>query len=147
MTRKNVLNEEDSLDLTPMIDIVFLLLVYFMVTMKLIKEEADLGMTLPSESESNESPPDDIPEEVLVEVLPDASILLNGSQIDVVGSRKMPELTRTLSRLKKAADRIGVPFFVTILADPDSLHGRAVDVLNACATAEVKMVSFANHGE
>lgn len=147
MARRNILNEEDSIDLTPMIDIVFLLLVYFMVTMQLIKEEADLGMTLPSESASNEPPPSEIPEEAFIEILPDATTLLNGSQIDSIGNRKMPELTRTLSRLKDAADRIGVPFFVTILADPDSVHGRAVDVLNACATAEVKMVSFANHEE
>ena len=39
--------EEVSINLTPLIDVVFLLLIFFMVTASLRKEEADLGLTLP----------------------------------------------------------------------------------------------------
>ena len=34
--------EEDSVDLTPMIDVVFLLLIFFMVTMRIVKDESEL---------------------------------------------------------------------------------------------------------
>lgn len=142
MKTKSVLDDEDKVDLTPMIDIVFLLLVYFMVTMQLIKEEADLGMQLPALSSPSES--NDIPEEAYVEVLPDSTVRLNGAPVDISNDPTMPELKRTLTRLNQAAVRAGVTFFVTIAADPDSLHDRSIDVLNACAAAKIKMVSFAN---
>lgn len=145
MKKSKILSEEDKVDLTPMIDIVFLLLIYFMVTMQLIKEEADLGMTLPVDSEST-TENNEIPEEAYVEVLLDGQVLLNGAPVDsVVGD--LPELQNQLKRLKSAADRGGVPFFVTIAAELDSYHQRSIDVLNACAAAKIKMVSFASAGE
>ena len=39
--------EEDSVDLTPMIDVVFLLLIFFMVTMRIVKDESELIVPLP----------------------------------------------------------------------------------------------------
>ena len=41
MRAKRLSIPEDRVDLTPMIDIVFLLLIYFMVTTTIVKEEAD----------------------------------------------------------------------------------------------------------
>ena len=41
--------EEDSVDLTPMIDIVFLLLIFFMVTMRIVQDETELIVPLPSQ--------------------------------------------------------------------------------------------------
>ena len=75
--KRNILKEEDKVDLTPMIDIVFLLLVYFMISMQLIKEEADLGMSLPA-PDGEPSEDSKIPEEAYVEVLSDGQVLLNG---------------------------------------------------------------------
>jgi len=42
-------SEEDSVDLTPMIDVVFLLLIFFMVTMRIVQEETELIVPLPSQ--------------------------------------------------------------------------------------------------
>lgn len=44
----NILQSEDSFDLTSMIDVVFLLLIYFMYLP--IQQEADLLFSLPAES-------------------------------------------------------------------------------------------------
>ena len=52
------LHTEDKVDLTPMIDIVFLLLIYFMVTATLIRQEASLNIQLPALSIA---PPVDTP--------------------------------------------------------------------------------------
>lgn len=130
---------DDKYDLTPMIDVVFLLLIFFMVTVDLT-EEADLGIRLPA---SVPPPPNvQLPEEHVVDIHPSGEVLLNGAPMDHPGSRSMPELTRTLERLKAAADRAGLNTSITIYANSNSLHQRSIDVLNACATARIRYVSF-----
>lgn len=141
-----ILKEEDRFDLTPMIDVVFLMLIYFMVTSTLIKQEADFSITLPAPP-TDTAPPEQYPSEHFVQVLPDGTILLNGAPMDNPESRGMPQLTRTLSRLKQSADSAGIDMYVTIDADDLSPHQRSIDALNACALARVKFVSFAMRGE
>ncbi|MDP0496921.1 MAG: biopolymer transporter ExbD [Verrucomicrobiota bacterium JB024] len=139
--RSSSLAEEDKTDLTPMIDVVFLLLAFFMVTTD-FQEEADLGLRLPA----NVKPPKDVelPNEHVVDILPSGDIYLNGAPMDNVNSRTMPELVNTLKRLKTSADRADIMTTVTIVAAPASLHQRSIDVLNACAAAQIKYVSFAS---
>jgi len=135
----NYLDSSGAVDLTPMIDVVFLLLAFFMVTTDLT-QESDLGITLPAIA-----PPDPNavpPKEHIVEVRPSGEILLNGQPMDNPVSIDMPQLVNTLERLKGSADRVGQKTSVTIVADPDSLHERSIAVLNACAAAKVKFVMF-----
>ena len=51
-------------------------------------------------------------------------------------------LTHMLGGLKASADRLQKKTIVTIKADPYSPHYRSIDVLNACAKARLKFVSF-----
>ncbi len=130
-------------DLTPMIDVVFLLLIFFMVTTTMIKEEADLGIQLPTDTPAKAS--DELPSKHLIDVMPDGSVHLNGTQI--AGSQDtgvLPGLIATLARLKASSDRMGIKTVVVVQADPVSPHYKAVQVLDACAAAKVKFVSFAN---
>ncbi len=130
----------DKVDITPMIDVVFLLLVYFLWTTDLT-QEADLGITLPY---IDQSPPPDIPpSDHIVDIEADGNILFNGALIDTIDSRDMPQLTERLAKLKAINDPTGVLTTVTIIAHPASLHQRSIDVLNACADAGVTVVSFA----
>ncbi len=140
MAKKNpFLDTKDGVDLTPMIDVVFLLLAFFMVTTDLT-QEADLGITLPAiaEPDPNATPPD----EHIVEIAPSGEVRLNGAVMDNPVSVEMPQLVSTLSRLRGAAQGAGQRTAVTIVADPDSLHQRSIAVLNACAAANVKFVMF-----
>ena len=43
-------DDEPGLEIAPLIDVSFLLLIYFLVTSTLEKREADLGLTLPTEN-------------------------------------------------------------------------------------------------
>ncbi|GHB99239.1 ExbD/TolR family protein [Cerasicoccus arenae] len=135
------LETKDSVDLTPMIDVVFLLLAFFMVTTDLT-QESDLGITLPAMTppDPDASPPD----ENTVDILPSGEVRLNGLTMDNQVSIDMPQLVSTLSKLKGAADRGGQRTAVTIVADPDSLHERSIAVLNACAAAKIKYVMFSS---
>ena len=136
----SALLEQDKFDLTPMIDVVFLLLIYFMVTAALIKEEADISIQLPTPSDNTSS--DELPEEAFIFIEPSGQVLFNGSPIDQLDSRAMPGLAQSLERLRLNADASGRKMFVSIQADPASLHQRSIDVLNACASAKVRFVSF-----
>ena len=134
-----VLQSEDKVDITPMIDVVFLLLIYFMFLP--LQQEADIGIKLPSQK-----PPSDnieLPSEHIVEIFPNGLILLNGAPMDSSDDREMARLSTTLTRLRMSSDRLGTDTVVKIQADPDSPHKRSIDVLNACSKAEISKVSFA----
>jgi biopolymer transport protein ExbD len=144
MSKANpILQSEDKVDITPMIDVVFLLLIYFMFLP--LSQEADIGIRLPSNTPPAENL--ELPSEHIVDVYPNGLILLNGAPMDGFDDREMKRFTRTLTRLKQSSDRAGIDTVVKIQADPDSPHQRAIDVLNACANAKVKKVSFAAYGQ
>jgi len=132
----------DPVDLTAMIDVVFLLLIYFMVTSAIVKTEADISILLPSPSVAQVEPLD-LPEEHFIEVREDGQVLLNGQPFDGPLDPALPQFTRTLSRLKEASDLAKVKTMVTIQAEAYAQHGRVIDVLNACAAAQIQLVSFA----
>ena len=47
---------EPELDISSLIDVCFLLLIYFLVTSTITPRETDLGMSLPAANPSNEQP-------------------------------------------------------------------------------------------
>jgi biopolymer transport protein ExbD len=129
-------------NLTPMIDVVFLLLIFFMVTTSLIKEEADLQIQLPTPTPPE--PPLQLSSQHIIDIMPDGSIYLNGGIIQndrddqIVGA-----LTNTLGKLKASSDRMKMETVVVVQADPVSPHFKAMQVLDACAASDIKYVSFA----
>ena len=44
----DLMNKKAELQIAPLIDVVFLLLIYFMVTASLVQQEADLSFMLPA---------------------------------------------------------------------------------------------------
>lgn len=143
MAVNSVLESEDKVDITPMIDVVFLLLIYFMFLP--LQQEADIGIKLPSDAPPAENL--DLPSEHIVEIFPNGLILLNGAPMDGINDREMARLGTTLTRLKLSSDRAGIDTVLKIQADPDSPHQRSIDVLNAASRAKVTKVSFAAYAE
>ncbi len=143
MQTKEIIGEGEKANLTPMIDVVFLLLIFFMVTTTLIREEADLGIQLPTATPPE--PSEQLPSRHMVEVLPDGTILLNGGPIsDDPNAMVLDGLINTLSRLKASSERMGAETIIVIQADPISPHFRSILVLDACAAANIEFVSFSS---
>ena len=94
-----------------MIDVVFLLLIYFMFLP--LQQEADIGIKLPSDAPPAENL--QLPSEHIVEIFPNRMILLNGAPMDTNDSRDMPRLTSTLTRLKLSSDRANID---TVVKNP-----------------------------
>jgi biopolymer transport protein ExbD len=139
---EELVNEKVGLQIAPLIDCVFLLLIYFMVSSSLKRSEADLGLSLPGQVKQTESI--SMPDEQIIEVRADGVIVFNDEEYTDPSKADLTELEQTLLRYREASWLVDAQPVITIAADRDSIHGRVVDVLNACAGAGIKNVTFAN---
>ncbi len=139
LTRRDLHTVE--MQMGPMIDMVFLLLVFFMVTAKPIKPESDIGLSLPGTVAQEEST--DIPDEQRIQILANGQVVLNELKIDSPSDSTLPTLLATLVRFKKSADAAKSEALITIDPHNETTHQRIVDVLNVCAKAGLTGVTFA----
>ena len=131
-----------EMQMGPMIDMVFLLLVFFMVTAKPTKPETDIKMTLPGSVSQEEAV--DLPDEQRLHIDAKGQVLLNDLTIDSPDSSDLPELVRLLTRYKQAADLSKSQAMVTLDPHDTVIHQRIVDVLGACARSGITGVTFAD---
>lgn len=132
-----------EMQMGPMIDMVFLLLVFFMVTARPVKQESDLNIGLPGTVAQEETL--DIPDEQRIIIRADGQIFLNDQAMDSPKADALPALLATLKRFKETADANKTEPLITIAADDEATHQRIVTVLNTCAQAEITGITFADH--
>ncbi len=119
-----------------MIDVSFLLLIYFIVTSTLDPKEADLGMTMPT-SQSSGSADVEI-DQMTINVNGLGHILVNDEVLDSdPDSREVPALIDRLSTYAESARLTDSKPMVIIAADDAAKGQRFVDVLNALAHESV----------
>lgn len=133
-----------AVDMTPMIDCVFLLLVFFMVSTTFHKQEADISFALPGTADPAESV--DIPDEQIIQITAAGNVFLNDLEYDAPTDPDMPELVKTLILFRQTAEANKVPAMITIAPEDTVKQQRVVDVLNACTAAKIANVTFAVDG-
>ena len=135
--------QEPELDISPLIDVAFLLLIYFLVTTTLQKSEADLSLVLPGveEQDSKEVKID----QMLVEIDANGAVLVNDEVTDAnPADRELANLTDRLTRYSASAEIANTETQVIIDCHSEAVGQRFIDVLNVCAKANIKNVSLAN---
>lgn len=134
--------EEPELDISPLIDVAFLLLIYFLVTTTLQKSEADLSLTLPGvDSPDTEEVKID---QMLVEIDPSGAVIVNDEIADSdPEDRDLPNLTDRLSRYAASCQVANTEPQIIIGCADEAKGQRFIDVLNVCAKANIKNVSLA----
>ena len=143
--KKGLVPEEDEpeLDISSLIDVCFLLLIYFMVTATIQPRESDLGMTLPSQSPSD-TPPEISP--MLIEVQDDGSIIVNKEEtLDLAASgarRNLPLLEQRLQIYKDGAAAAGEDPLVQVAVRGEAPQQSVIDVLNCLVGLEIQKVTF-----
>lgn len=135
-----LLETRNDLPIASLIDVVFLLLIYFMVTSSLKKSEADLGITLPGTVQ--QSAQIQMPDEQTIEIEPDGRVVINNTVFGADGRKELPDLVTQLRRYKQACDFARTKALVTIQAADKAKHERVIDVMNACAGAGIKHMTF-----
>lgn len=133
-------SDEPALSVSSLIDMVFLLLVYFMATCSLVKSEGDLGIRLPGMVQQAVAV--DMPDEQMIEVRATGQVFLNGREFGSHDSQDLPDLVGVLLKYKAASDASKNKALITVAAEDKAKHQRVIDVLNACAEAGIENVTF-----
>lgn len=133
--------DKPEIPIAPLIDAVFLLLIYFMVTSSLEKQEADISFELPGTVEQEE--PLELPDEQVIEIRPDGQIVVNEYSYDSPGSTRLIELQAMLTRLQEASLANKTTTQVTISPAPKTKHSVIIRVMDAVSAAGITGVNFA----
>ena len=127
--------------IAPMIDVVFVVMLFFMVLVGSQRTEADIGISLPQiEYDSAGAHLPDA--EIILGVEEDGSVGLNDEPFDHAGDARLPELERTLRRLSATTSSTKTRVLATIHAAPETSYQRVTDVLDALHVAGIEHVTF-----
>ena len=138
--RKKKPEPKPSIPIAPMIDVVFLLLLYYLVTSTLEKQEADISFQLPGVVE--QSDPLEMPDEQIVEIDDEGQVVVNEYAYDSPDASRFLELTAMLTRFKQASDANKVDALVTLAPSDGTSHQVIVRVMDACSKAGIKGMNF-----
>jgi biopolymer transport protein ExbD len=122
---------EFGLQIAPMLDVLFVLLLFFMVSAGAQKHEASLTTQLPGDR-----PGGDIPVQVGIDA--DGQVSIYDVPTDSPTDHDMPQL---VARLEKVVTKNSKQP-VVITPTRSTRHQRVIDVLNACAAAHVTNLAF-----
>ena len=120
-------------NMTPLIDVVFQLIIFFLVSSHLAKQEAQLELDLPT-AESGREAVDDVTPRVTINVLPDGQLTLGSHR---VSADQLPSL------LADRRDEEGDQLEVRIRSDRSVAYRDVEPIRLACARAGIWNVTFA----
>ena len=112
-----------AFNLAPMIDVVFLLLIFFMVATTFIERERELDVELPVAESGEELGA--APHEIVIHLRRDGAIVLGGEEVD---RERLVEALRAAARRDPSTP-------VTIRGDKRVFHEVVVGVMDACRVA------------
>jgi biopolymer transport protein ExbD len=136
---------DPALDISSLIDVCFLLLIYFIVTSSITRRESDLGMALPAANPSSAEQPDIDPLYIRIEANGAIFTGLGADQLAMdadTSVRELPLLLAQLDMYANAARAADATPLVQIHADDDATQQRVIDVLNALAAVKINTVTF-----
>ena len=135
MFKRRTRSRPVALALTSMLDVIFLLLCFFVTASVFSQWENEISIQLPSAATSEQ--PARMPGEIIVNLGKDGAISVNGKKLTLV------DLESRLARIAKFYP--GQP--VIIRADRDTRYDSLVKVIDTCRAADVWNFSLATSGE
>lgn len=121
-----------TLRITPLIDVLFMLVIFFLVTARFEEEERDMDVNLPKASEARPTIVEG--EELFVTITPAGEYFLQGEAYD---ADTLERKLRSLNLRNPGRQR------VTIRADKNSRTGQLVAAMNACDRAQIEKYTIA----
>ena len=122
--------EESEIDITPMLDVVFILLIFFIVTATFVKESG-LDVSRPDNTEAVTKEEKD---NILITIGPNNGIWVNRRKTDI--RRVTANIQRLHAELPDAT--------VVIMPDGESSTDTLIKVMDASREADVYNISIAN---
>jgi biopolymer transport protein ExbD len=126
MPIKTHIDEQPSLNLTAMLDVMFLLIIFFMLGTRFVGDERKITLSVPKVADKGSLPA--AQQRCVVNVYLDGTIALDGQTVGI------DELTAKLRAIRRQNGDVGV----LVRGDGNDKYQRMVLVLNACKQAGVK---------
>ncbi len=126
MPLKTHIDEEPSLNMTPMVDVVFQLILFFLLGTKFTEMERKIGLEIPRVT-ANQSLTA-APERQVVNVYPDGAVTLDGAPVT------LEQLAERLEAARQQYAGLGV----LVRGDASGPFQQVAEVLNACKRAGVQ---------
>jgi biopolymer transport protein ExbD len=123
--------------IAPMVDVVFVLMIFFMASAGQQVVEAELSINLPGGGVSRKGP--SVVSPIIVEIAPDGQVMANNQ---THGTPTDKNLTSLRDWLKGNVERFGDESPVIIRPAPQTRHERIMDVLNAVGVTGVTKLTF-----
>ena len=124
-----------ALALTSMLDVIFLLLCFFVTVSVFSQWESEISIQLPTAATGEQ--PERLPGEIIVNLAKDGTIRVNGTSLT------LDDLQSRLAKISKFYP--GQP--VIIRADRDTKYESLVAVIDSCRAADVWNFSLATENE
>lgn len=133
--QSSYVRELPGINLIPLLDILFVILSFFMAMFLHFNFESALDISVPRAAEAKEAAA--LSQEIIVNIDRDGDV--------AVGQKKL-SLDELVSLLRRASE-LSARQPVVIRADQKTYHERVVSVLDACARAGIWNISFATTRE
>ena len=126
MPLKTHLDEQPTLNLTPMIDIVFLLIIFFMVGTKFTERERKIALRVPEVADRGVLLP--APKKRVINVYRDGKITIDREEVT------LDELAAKLTAARAQYEDLGV----VVRGDGQGAYENVAKVLNQCKQAGIR---------
>lgn len=126
-------SDEDNyggINLMPLVDVVFLLLIFFLAATTFANEEAEIDLRLPEAKSGDVGKAN---KQLIISLLQDGTLTMGGRKVTMEGLRQ--KLVAAVARDKEQA--------VLIRGDNSAQFGVGLQVLDTCRLAKIKKVNFA----
>jgi biopolymer transport protein ExbD len=125
--------------IAPMIDVIFVIMLFFMVMAGQTKVERELKLLLPSDIRPDASVV--MPDEVIVGIEESGHVTLNEEEMGLAA------FTANMTRLNQESQSRHAKVLVTLQAQEQAKYERIIDVIDSLAKAGVSNLTFAIGGE
>lgn len=123
-------DSDGGINLMPLVDVVFLLLIFFLAATTFATEEVELDLSLP---EAKSGKPGKDNKQLIINVSQDGTLTMSGRTVTIEALRQ--KLVAAVARNNEQA--------VLVRGDKAAQFGVGLQVLDTCRLAKIKKVDFA----
>ena len=127
--------------IAPMIDVVFVIMLFFMVMAGAVKVEHELKTTLPGNAETAKET--EMPDEITIGVAENGAITINEDPVGQPNDKTLENLYNEMSKMATAAKQSKTKLLITVQAEEAAKYERVINVLDVLARADITNVTFA----
>ena len=127
--------------IAPMIDVVFVIMLFFMVMAGAVKVEHELKTTLPGNAETAKET--EMPDEITIGVSENGTITINEDPVGQPNDKTLDNLYNEMMKMATAAKQSKTKLLITVQAEEAAKYERVINVLDVLARADITNVTFA----